>query len=76
MWAGLNAHSVGEERAREFLNAHEKDPNQPPAEREMDLWNNERAFEATRKLGNNFSKERLEAEALRALREGGLKVLR
>ena len=40
-WSAMNARDVGPELAREFGNLHEQGGNIDPAEREMDLHNNE-----------------------------------
>jgi hypothetical protein len=77
MWSGLSAHSIGSERAEQFLSAHEQDPNQDPKEKEMDLFNNAKGREKAIELKDslNFQSE-LEKQALNALKAGELKVLR
>ena len=40
-WCALNARDEGVELAKKFGNAHEDNPNNPPAEKQMDLHNNE-----------------------------------
>jgi hypothetical protein len=77
MWSGLVTHKIGEERARLFLDAHEKDPNQPPAEAEMDSYNNAQGISEAKRLQkeNSFSSENLEKAALKALKDGKLKVI-
>lgn len=77
VWSGLVTNKIGEEKARLFLDAHEQDPNQPTSQKEMDSYNNDQGMaEANRlKKESSFSQENLEKGALKALREGKLKVL-
>src|SRR6202043_3090235 len=44
LWSGLMANSLGAERARQFLEAHEQAPDQPPEEFKMDTFNNEQGL--------------------------------
>ncbi len=77
VWSGLTTDKIGEDRAHFFLNAHEQDPKQPPSEKEMDFYNNGQGVAEAKRLKKDsaFSQEKLEKEALKALREGKLKVL-
>lgn len=50
IWAGLLTKELGTEKAKEFLDAHEEDPEQPPSERAMDLHNNNKGQRAAEML--------------------------
>lgn len=78
VWSGLIANEIGAEKARLFLDAHERNPDQPAPEKEMDSYNNSRGIAEAEKLGSkhSFSIETLEKSALQALQEAKLKVLR
>jgi len=76
VWSALNTRDLGEERAREFLDAHEASQRQPKAETEMDLWNNEKGIQAAKRLGSNATQEDIERVAWEALLANQLKVLR
>ncbi len=77
VWSALNVRDLeSEARTREFLDAHEKIEGQPVREVEMDNHNNEQGIAAAQKLGDDFDFDALEDEAMKALREGKLKVLR
>lgn len=78
IWAGLLTKELGTEKAKNFLQAHEEDPDQPTNERDMDLHNNNRGQQATLKLikENNWSLEKLEAKGLDELRSKQLEVLK
>ncbi len=76
IWAGLLTKKLGQERAKEFLDAHEANPLQSKEERNMDLHNNDRGQSAARKLieDKNWSIEKLEEMGLEELRNKQLKV--
>lgn len=77
MWSGIVTQKIGEDRAKLFLEAHEQDPNQPAAEGKMDSYNNGQGMNEAKRLQkeNTFSSENLEKAALKALRDGKLKVI-
>jgi hypothetical protein len=50
IWAALLTKELGQSKAKEFLEAHEADPDQADNEREMDLHNNTRGQAAAEKL--------------------------
>lgn len=77
MWAGLLAHELGPERAKEFLDAHEANPLQLDSQLHMDLFNNEKGVSAAKKLVSEgkWSVQNLENSGLDALRSKNLKVL-
>lgn len=74
LWAALNARDLGEERARQFLEAHEQQGG-PEEENRMDMHNNEQGVLAVRRLGQGATIEQIEQEALNLLRMNKLKVL-
>jgi hypothetical protein len=78
VWSGLLTKAIGSTRAKEYLDAHEADPDQPMNERKMDEFNNSAGQKAAEKLGE--SKEwgitELEKEGLKQLRELELNVLK
>jgi hypothetical protein len=43
IWAGLLTKALGREKAKEYLDAHETDPDQPKIEKHMDSFNNGRS---------------------------------
>lgn len=74
-WSALNAKSEGEDLAREFGNAHENNPDQPRAERDMDLFNNEVGYSiGVEALKNGWSDIRIQEEVNKAAEEGRLKT--
>ena len=77
VWAGLLTKSLGENKARLFLEAHEKRPSQPKEEFEMDTYNNNAGVESAKKLikKGKFSQENLEKAAIKAIKSGKLKVI-
>lgn len=77
LWAGLSAHDAGAERARLFLDAHERNPNQPEKERVMDSKNNEAGIAIARELEQNkiFSVENAEKAALKVIESKKASVL-
>lgn len=77
MWSGLMASSMGAERARQFLEAHELAPDQPPEEFKMDIFNNEQGLKSGSNLKPNSGiTETLEKQALQKLENGELQVLK
>lgn len=78
VWAGLLFKELGLEKAKLFLDAHENDPTQLPAEKAMDLANNREGLLVSQRLDkqNNLSLKSLEIEALKELKEGRLTVLK
>jgi hypothetical protein len=78
VWSGRIAHSIGEQKARLFLDAHESDPDDPKEEKQMDLHNNERGLRQGVELDQKkqFSSESLEKAALQSLHDKTLKVIR
>lgn len=78
IWSGLLVKELGEDKAKEFLNAHEVNPLQPDSERNMDQFNNEKGIQSAQKLilNKNWSVENLEKLGLDFLRSKNLKVLR
>jgi hypothetical protein len=52
MWSALTAREIGSELATQFLDAHEKNPDQKPEQRAMDLANNREGLLAYEKLKN------------------------
>ena len=77
MWSGLVTKELGVERAKSYLDAHETDLAQPPAERSMDELNNEMGQMAARSLSakGEWSIPDLEREGLKALKKKKLRVL-
>jgi hypothetical protein len=57
IWNALNARDLGDKKAKKFGDAHEAMTDQPDAEREMDLHNNEMG----RKIGTSESNKSEEA---------------
>ena len=78
LWAALLTKELGESRAKEFLDAHESDPDQPETERQMDVYNNSRGQIATKSLikEKRWSQRNIEARGLEELRSKRLKVLK
>ncbi|MFN7728041.1 MAG: hypothetical protein ACK5P7_02670 [Bdellovibrio sp.] len=67
----------GESDAREFLLAHESAPHQPHAEREMDLFNNEKGISSAKELlkNGNFEVHALFERTRKEIDEGQLRIL-
>ena len=78
VWAGRLAHTIGEEKARLFLEAHESNSDDAKEEKDMDRHNNEKGVKHAADLdrSHQFSSEKLEKSALDSLRNKTLKVLR
>lgn len=78
IWAGLVTRELGAERAQMYLDAHEENPLQPPAERAMDLANNRGGILGAQRLMKNnksFDLKSLEQNALEDLRAHRLIIL-
>ncbi len=78
IWAGLLTKEIGAERAQLYLDAHEENRLQPPAERAMDLANNRGGILGTQRLMKNnkaFDLKALEQSALDDLRARRLVIL-
>lgn len=77
IWAGLLFKELGLEKAKQFLDAHENDPKQPPSEKAMDLANNRDGLLVAQKLikNNKLDLKTLEREALKELIERRLTIL-
>lgn len=81
LWAGLLVRQLGDERAGEFLSAHEQvPPNGKLTDRissEMDQWNNAEGMKVAKALleRGEFSLSRVEKEAYEAITQDRLKVL-
>jgi hypothetical protein len=78
LWAALLTKELGESRAKEFLDAHEADPDQPAIERQMDMYNNNQGQIATKSLmkANRWRQKNIEAKGLEELRSKRLQVLK
>lgn len=78
IWAGLLTKELGFKKAKEFLEAHEADPDQPERERIMDLHNNNRGQLVAETLikEKNWSLRNLEAKGLNELKTNKLHVLK
>jgi hypothetical protein len=78
LWAALLTRELGRARAKEFLDAHETDADQPDIERQMDVHNNSRGQTAAETLINQkrWSKESIEAKGLEELRSKFLQVIK
>lgn len=71
IWAGLITREIGAERAQLYLDAHEENRLQPPAERAMDVANNRGGILGAQRLMKNnkeFDLKSLEQSALDDLR--------
>lgn len=78
VWAGLLTKELGAERAQLYLDAHEENRLQSPAERAMDLANNRGGILGAHKLmkdGKTFDLKSLEQSALDDLRAHRSSVL-
>lgn len=78
IWAGLLTKELGFEKAKEFLDAHENDPDQPISEQKMDIFNNSQGQEAALELvkQKNWSLEKLEQQGLEKMKRKQLEVLK
>lgn len=78
VWAALVTKELGQEKANEFLNAHEVETSQPPREKEMDTINNNLGVEYVVKQsgsGKPVELDQIEKMALERLKSRELKVL-
>jgi hypothetical protein len=77
IWSALLTKELGEQKAKEFLEAHEANPLQPERERQMDQFNNNSGQAASKDLikNKNWSLRNIETKALEELRNGKLRVL-
>lgn len=77
IWAGLLTKELGRQRAKEYLDAHETDPDQPEIERQMDSFNNGKGQSTAESLiqNKNWSLRNLESEGLKSLHAKELKVI-
>jgi hypothetical protein len=78
LWAALLTKELGKSKAKEFLDAHEEDPDQPEIERQMDIHNNGRGQAATESLikERRWSERNIAAKGLEELRSKQLQVLK
>ncbi|PWU13013.1 MAG: hypothetical protein C5B49_15340 [Bdellovibrio sp.] len=74
VWAGLMTRDLGETTAKKFLDAHELAPNQPPEEKAMDEFNNDRGVRAGLEM-KHFSNQELFDRATKEIDEGKLRIL-
>jgi hypothetical protein len=76
MWASITTLKIGPDKARLFLEDHERRPGQSKAEAEMDSHNNEKGVTAATHLQKekSASQETLEKQGLKLLQDGKLKV--
>ena len=73
VWSGLMTHEIGHERAKEYLDAHEDFPENNPAAKAMDLFNNEKGI----KYSINYDGEQFEDDLIQeGLRKIGNHELR
>jgi hypothetical protein len=78
MWASLTTLKIGPDKARLFLENHERRPGQSKAEAEMDSHNNEQGVVTAtqlQKTKTTSSQETLERQGLKLLEDGKLKVI-
>ena len=78
VWAALVTKELGQEKANEFLNAHEDEISQPLREKEMDTINNNFGVEYVVKQsgsGKPIELDQIEKMALEHLKSRELKVL-
>jgi hypothetical protein len=73
-WAALLARDIGEQDAKEYLDAHEDWADNPPDEKAMDTYNNGQGI-AIGKLDAKASDPQLAAKCIEALNAGKLKTL-
>jgi hypothetical protein len=72
-WNALMTHRIGVEQAKAVADAHEDKPGQPPAERDMDLHNNQ----VGRNIGESSgSQENSRGVCVSAALNGSLKTLK
>jgi hypothetical protein len=78
VWAALLTKELAKPRAKDFLDAHEADPDQPDTERRMDVHNNSRGQAAAESLikEKRWSQKNIEAKGLEELRSKHLQVLK
>ena len=78
VWAGLLTKELGPDTAKIFLDAHETGQKGDSADRAMDLANNRAGILAAERLrtGGSLDNEHIEKEALNALKEGSLIILK
>jgi len=78
VWSTLIAKSIGIEKAKVFLDAHEEDSTQTQNEKQMDLENNRQGleyFKSTMSSGKAIELDQIEKEALKRLTEKKLRVI-
>jgi len=67
VWSGFITHEIGHEKAKEYLDSHEDFPENNSAAKEMDLFNNGKGIEYSRKYsGENFENDLIK-EGLRKI---------
>jgi hypothetical protein len=78
LWAGFLLNELGVDKAKEFLDAHEKTVSQRPDSRAMDLANNRAGLLASEKLlkEGKFSEGSLIQELKIQMRKGNLSILK
>lgn len=73
VWSSLVTQEVGFEKGKEYLEAHEDYPENNPADKSMDIFNNEKGMEYTRQYkGNNFEDDLIQA-GLSKIHDGELR---
>ncbi len=73
IWAGKLTDQIGFEKAKEYLNAHEDFPENKPAVKSMDLFNNDKGIEYSKQYkGKNFEHDLIQA-GLEKVRRGELR---
>lgn len=76
VWSGLVAHEIGAEKAKEYLDAHEDCPENKPAVKSMDLFNNNKGIEYFKGYrGQNFEQD-LIRNGLEKVRRGELQWIK
>lgn len=78
LWAAMLTKELGKAKAKEFLDAHENDPDQPDIERQMDSHNNDLGQSAAESLIKQmrWNQKNIEAMGLEELRSKRLQVLK
>lgn len=78
LWSALLTKELGKARAKEFLDAHEADPEQPDVEYQMDMHNNNRGQIAATSLmkEKRWNQKNIELKGLEELRFKRLQVLK
>ncbi len=78
MWAALMAKEIGSDLATQFLDAHEKNPDQKPEQRAMDLANNREGLLAYEKLKikNKLTDEDMISEFKKRYEGNNLSILK